>query len=123
MDNIFGAFISEKRNEKNISLRAFSSMIEISPEYLSKIENNLRAAPKDIVVERIADVLILNNEERETLFDLAAESKSYLSLAPDLLLYIRENANVHEALRLAKRCGANDEDWQIFIEFLTKKYL
>lgn len=46
MENQFGVFINKRRNEKQISLRSFSSMIGISPEYLSKIENGLRSAPK-----------------------------------------------------------------------------
>lgn len=118
----FGTFISKKRIERGVSLRAFSTMIEISPEYLSKIENNLRAAPKDIVVERIADVLILNNEERETLFDLAAESKPCLSLASDLVKYVKENKMVYKALRFAKRKELTDIDWQEILEYITKTY-
>ncbi len=55
MKKTFGEFISEKRLEKCISLRTFSNLIDISPEYLSKIENGLRAAPRDEVLNRIAD--------------------------------------------------------------------
>ena len=56
----FGKFISEKRLEKYISLRTFSNMIGISPEYLSKLENGLRAAPRDEVLNRIADKLSIS---------------------------------------------------------------
>lgn len=84
MEKTFGAFLCEKRISKDISLRNFSKIIGISPEYLSKIENNLRPAPKDIILEKIADKLSLSIEEREMLFDLAAESKVKLSLASDL---------------------------------------
>lgn len=52
MKKTFGAFINEKRLEKNISLRCFSKMIDISSEYLSKIENGLRSAPKDMVLKK-----------------------------------------------------------------------
>ncbi len=45
MKKSFGAFLSVKRVSKDISLRNFSMIIGISPEYLSKIENNLRPAP------------------------------------------------------------------------------
>jgi transcriptional regulator with XRE-family HTH domain len=123
MKDTFGAFISEKRSSKQISLRAFSRQIGISPEYLSKIENGLRYAPKDEVLERIANVLLFSPEEKEILYDLAAESKQRLSLASDLIVYINETDNVHTALRLAKRSGANEEDWQKFIAYLSKKYL
>lgn len=123
MDNDIGIFIKQKRIQKQISLRSFSREIRVSAEYLSKIENGLRPAPNVEVLERIATKLMLSPLEKETLYDLAAESKSYLSLAPDLLMYIKENTSIHRALRLAKRCGANEKDWQIFIDLLTKKYL
>mgnify|MGYP002711581399 CR=1 FL=1 len=61
MKKTFGAFINEKRLEKNISLRCFSKMIDISSEYLSKIENGLRSAPKDMVLKKIADKLSLKH--------------------------------------------------------------
>ena len=121
--NNFSSFISKKRKEKKMSLREFSRRIGISPEYLSKIENELRSAPKDDTLEKMADKLGLNIDEREMLFDLAADSKPYLSLASDLLLYIKQNKSIHKALRLAKRCDADEEDWPNFIDFLSEKYL
>lgn len=121
--NNFSSFISKKRKEKKMSLCEFSRRIGISPEYLSKIENELRSAPKDDTLEKMADKLGLNIDEREMLFDLAADSKPYLSLASDLLLYIKQNKSIHKALRLAKRCDADEEDWQNFIDFLSEKYL
>lgn len=123
MNMNFGTFISEKRREKDISLRSFSKMIDISPEYLSKIENGLRSAPKDSILEKIADKLLLNNEEKELLFDLAAESKPYLSLASDLTKYICENEIVHNTLRLAKRSKLTDEEWQYIFENILNKHL
>ena len=123
MKNTFGAFISDKRSDKEISVRAFSKKIGISAEYLSKIENGLRYAPKDDVVEQIAKELMLSIEEKEILYDLAAESKPIPSLATDLIEYIYNIEGVHKALRLAKRYGANEEDWQKIISFLSGKYL
>lgn len=123
MDKTFGAFISEKRLNKGISLRSFSKMIDISPEYLSKLENNLRSAPKDVILEKIADRLLLSIEEKELLFDLAAESKPYLSLASDLIEYICENEIVHRTLRLAKRSKLANEEWQDIFDNMLKKHL
>lgn len=123
MNNNIGIFIKQKRIQKHISLRSFSREIGISAEYLSKIENGFRAAPNEEVLVKMATKLMLSPEEKEKLYDLAADSKPYLSLASDLLLYIKQNKSIHKALRLAKRCGANEEDWQNFIELLSKKYL
>lgn len=122
-NNDLGIFINKKRIQKQISLRNFSRQIGISAEYLSKIENGQRPAPSIEVLEKITIQLLLSPQEKEILYDLAADSKPYLALAPDLLVYIKENNSIHKALRLAKRCEANEEDWQVFIEFLTNKYL
>ena len=103
MKETFGEFIKKKRIEKNISLRAFSNLIDISSEYLSKIENGLRAAPNKKVIEKIAAKLILDDLEKDVLFDLAAESKPYISLALDLVQYIKENEMAYKTLRITKR--------------------
>ena len=123
MKDTFGAFISEKRLEKHISLRSFSQMISISAEYLSKIENGLRSAPKGITLRKMSDKLGLNIEEREKLYDLAAESKTYLSLSSDLIEYINENEIVHKTLRVAKRCEISTEEWQEIFDNISKKHL
>lgn len=123
MQKKFGMFICEKRLEHNISLRAFSKMVGVSPEYLSKIENNLRSAPRDIILEKIADKLSLSLGDREILFDLAAESKASLSLASDLVRYINENEIVHDTLRLAKRCEITTEEWQEIFDYISEKHL
>lgn len=122
MKKTFGAFISEKRLQKNISLRGFSRMVGISPEYLSKIENDLRAAPKDVILKKMADELCLNIDEREILFDLAAESKHYLSLATDLVEYIHNNKIINDTLRLAKRYRMTSKEWQEVFDFIYNKY-
>lgn len=123
MKKTFGAFINEKRLDKDISLRSFSKMIDISPEYLSKLENDLRSAPKDVILEKIANKLLLSIEEKELLFDLAAESKPNLSLASDLIEYIHENEIVHKTLRVAKRCKISTEEWQQVFDDIAKKHL
>jgi transcriptional regulator with XRE-family HTH domain len=122
MEELFGAFLHEKRTNKKITLRGLSEQVDISPEYLSKIEHGWRAAPTDEVLDAMAVVLQLSNEEKEIFYDLAAQSKRYPALALDLIMYINENEDVHKALRVAKRSGATKEDWQGFIDFLSKKY-
>ncbi len=119
----FGVFISTKRIEKGISLRQFAKSIQISPEYLSKIENELRAVPKDEIVKTIAEKLHLNSDEREILFDLAAESKPYVSLALDLVEYVKENEMVYKTLRIAKRYELKNEEWQYIFDYILKNHM
>lgn len=119
----FGAFINRKRVEKQISLRGFARMIGVSPVYVSSIENEKRAAPTEDILRKIAVVLMLNEEEKTLMYDLAAKSKKTSSIASDLIIYINQNAAVHKALRVAKKLNATEEDWQSFIDLLSKKYL
>ncbi len=119
----FGVFISTKRIEKRISLRQFAKSIQISPEYLSKIENELRAVPKDEIVKKIAEQLHLNSGEKEIFFDLAAESKPYVSLALDLVEYVKENEMVYKTLRIAKRYELKNEEWQYIFDYILKNHM
>lgn len=123
MKRTFGAFIKEKRTEKHLTLRGFSRLIGISPVYVSSIENENRAAPTDDILNKIIKVLVLKDEEQDLLYDLAAESKNSITLATDLLNYINENEVVHKALRIAKKYNANNDDWESFIENVSKKNL
>lgn len=123
MKDTFGEFIKKIRREKKISIRTFARLIDISPEHLSKIENNLRTAPSKNVIEKISNQLILDNLQREYLFDLAAESKPYMALALDLVEYIKENELVYKTLRIAKRYNIKNEEWQEVYEFIIKTYI
>lgn len=114
----FGSFIFEKRTQKNISLRGFAEMIEVSPVYVSSMEKGRRAAPTNRVLMKISKVLSLSEEEKVLMFDLAAKSKRALTLADDLLEYINDNEIVHKALRTAKKRNADNEVWQRFIDNL-----
>lgn len=121
MKMTFGSFIYEKRIKKNISLRELASMIGVSAVYVSSMEKGKRSAPTYPVLMKIADVLMLSEEEKVLMLDLAAKSKKSLSLAEDLLEYINNNEIVHKALRTAKKCNATDDDWQNFIDSLMEK--
>ncbi len=122
MKNTFGNFIRQKRTEKQISLRYFSKLCGISAVYESNIENGARNAPSHDILIKMARVLVLSDDEKELMFELAAQTKALPALASDLVSYIDENDNAHLALRAANRCKANDEDWQMFIDYLSEKY-
>lgn len=116
----FGTFIKEKRLENGISLRKFSEKVGISPVYLSNIENDRLPAPKNEIVSRIAALLLLNESDTITLYDLSAKSKKNV-VSQDLPDYIMERDIVRVALRTAKDVDATDEEWQIFISFLEAR--
>lgn len=115
----FGGFVKDKRQSLNITLRALAERLEIAPSYMSDIEKGKRNAPTQEVLEKMASVLELNNDDRNKLFDLAAESKN--EVAQDLTQYLSENKSVRVALRRAKELNLGEDEWlKIIDEMLTK---
>lgn len=79
-----GSYIKEKRVSKQISLRKFAEMLNISPVYLSNIENERTPSPKDDIISNIAKLLNLNETETTFLYDLAAKAKANPTISQDL---------------------------------------
>ena len=65
-------------------------------------------------------LLALDQRELELLYDLAAKSKEQ-AVSPDLPEYIMNRDIVRAALRTAREADATDEEWQEFIDRLTKR--
>jgi len=116
-----GSFITQKRNERDITLRGFAKQIGISPVYLCNIEKSRRPMTAEDTLEKIAAKLLLDKDEKALLFDLAAKSRSITTVAADLPEYINERDIVRLALRTAKDVDATDEEWQEFIDKLQKR--
>ena len=117
----FGGFITAKRLEKQITLRGFAKLLELSPVYICNIEKDRKPAPKDEVLEKISTILSMNKEEIEGMYDLAARSKNASIVSGDLPDYIMAKDIVRVALRTAKEVDATDEEWQEFIERINKR--
>jgi transcriptional regulator with XRE-family HTH domain len=117
----FGSFIRAKRLEADITLRGMAQILDISPVYMSNIETDRNPAPKADILENLAKALRLDKHEREIMYDLAAESKSYAAIPGDLPEYISANEYARIALRVAKDVDATDTEWIEFIEKLKKR--
>ena len=115
-----GSFITQKRLERDKTLRGLAREIGISPVYMCNIEKGRRPLSNEETLENIANVLVLSKDEKALLLDLAAKSKSIL-VAADLPEYINERDIVRVALRTAKDVDATDEEWQEFIDKLEKR--
>jgi transcriptional regulator with XRE-family HTH domain len=119
----FGTFIRKKRlsAEPHISLRKFAEMLDISPVYMSNIETDRNAAPKEDILANIARILELDKQEQELMYELAAKTKTYTAVPEDLPEYISSNEYARIALRVAKDVDATDKEWIEFIEKLKKR--
>ena len=119
----FGSFIRKKRvdSEPYVSLRKMAELLDISPVYMSNIENDRNPAPKYDILEHLSQLLRLTKSEREQMYELAAKSKTYTAVPGDLPEYISANEYARVALRVAKDVDATDKEWQDFIDRLRKR--
>ena len=113
----FGGFIREKRLAAKINLRKLAEILDISPAFLSDIENDHRYPPDKDKIYKIADVLGLSKEDTDLLFDLAAGNKKN-SVSPDIADYIMAQEKSRVALRMARDKGAGEEEWEKIIRML-----
>lgn len=112
----FGAFIAQKRKDRQWTLRQLASLLDISAPYLSDVEKG-RRHPFDLEkLKRLAPILKLNQEEVTTLMDLAGQERS--EVPPDLPEYILENEVVRIALRTARDQGVGEAEWKKFLKAL-----
>jgi transcriptional regulator with XRE-family HTH domain len=122
----FGTFLNKKRLEKDLSLRAFASKIDLTASYLSDIEKGRRNPISNLdKLTKIALILQMTEEERVIFFDLAGKGYSGDNMiSPDLPDYVMSEDLARVALRKAKR-KSNDGDidsvrqaWQELIDKL-----
>lgn len=115
----FGEFVVAKRLEKGISLRKMAELMEVSAPFWSDIEKGRKNPPKLEKLEILAKHLSLTDEDNALMLDLAGKERD--AVAPDIPVYIMQNDYVAVALRTARDLGADEEDWDKFVEDLKKR--
>ncbi len=115
----FGEFITQKREEKDITLRELARQLEVSASFLSDVENNRKPPLTADRLEKVARIMLLSAEEKTTMYDLAGKQRN--TVPPDLPEYIIEREYVSAALRTARDLDAGEEEWQRFIDDLKKR--
>lgn len=120
MDNKFGEFVKAKRQEKEISLRKLAEELGIVPAYMSDIEKGRRYPPDKDKIYKIAEVLGLNEDDTNMLFDYAALSRDN-GVSPDLSDYVMGVGNLRTALRKARDINAGEDDWQKITDMLESQ--
>lgn len=123
--NLFGVFLKEKRQQKEISLRELSEKAGISHTYILKIERGNKSPPSDDVLLRLAKGLCLDDESAELFFDLAAkckklnDDKNYY-LPADISKYLSSEDNAKALIRKANRLGNSNEFWNEILKQIEK---
>ena len=120
MEQTFGSFLREKRMARGLTLRGMAAKLDLSPVYMSNIENDRRPAPTRAYLERLEQELHLNKAETEQMLDLAAKSQNN-RVSADLPDYIMDREIVRAALRTAREADATDQEWQDFIDRINRR--
>ena len=100
---------------KGINLRKLAELLELAPAYISDIENGNRNSPSPDKMEKLVEVLGLNEEERNEMYDLAAKDRDN-TVAPDISEYVKSNDAVRVALRKARNLNLGEQEWLKIIE-------
>ena len=98
--------------------KELANLLGISVAYLCQIESGKRSNPKTEILSRIVYYLQLNEEEKDTLYNLYSSENQ--TVCPDISEYIIQNPIVPKAIRKAIKNKADDQDWQDFIDRLEK---
>lgn len=115
----FGEFVVAKRLEKQISLRRLAGLMDVSAPFWSDVEKGRKNPPDLEKLEKLARILTLTDEEKTLMLDLAGKGRN--AVAPDIPVYIMENDYVAAALRTVRDLGADEKDWDKFVEDLKKR--
>jgi transcriptional regulator with XRE-family HTH domain len=99
----FGEKLRNLRLEAGIGLRELAASVQISPGYLSDIEQGNVPPPKVRVILSLARAL---NADKGTLLSFAGK------LDPDLSSYISEKPGAADFLRMARDKGFDEDDWE-----------
>ena len=102
--------------------KTLAELLDISPAYLSSLENESRQPPSCELLEKIAAILELSTDDRYRLFDLAGENKNPQEISKDLTEYIYQNPQIIEILRYAMKCQLSEREWKFILSFINRIY-
>ena len=117
----FGAYIAQKRIEKDVKLKPTADKLGVSVTYLSDIIKGRRNPPDIDGLEALAEILGLSEEEKNVMLDLAGRERNQVS--PDLPEYIMDETlpNARVALRRARNAKLGDDFWEEVNKIIDKK--
>lgn len=121
MTGEFGAYIAQKRIEKDVKLKPIAEKLGVSVTYLSDIIKGRRNPPDIDGLEALSEILGLSEEEKNVMFDLAGRERNQVS--PDLPEYIMDETlpNARIALRKARNAKLGDDFWKEITQIIDKK--
>ena len=115
----FGELLAALREEHDFTLRELARQLGVSAPFLSDVEKNRSAPLTKDRLDKVAEILHLNTDEKTAMFDLVDRQRN--TVAPDLPDYIMGRDYVAAALRTARDLNAGEAEWLKFVEDLKKR--
>lgn len=115
----FGENLKLLRKGKGISLRNLAASVNITPAYLSDIENCKTKAPAKELMNQLIINLKLGSDEAELLIELAAEERN--ELPADISEAIIYSPAIKKLIRAGIATKAGNEIWDGMAETLMKR--
>lgn len=115
----FGEYLAALREDRDFTLRELARQLGVSAPFLSDVEKNRSAPLTKDRLDKVAEVLHLNTDEKTTMFDLVGRQRN--TVAPDLPEYIIGRDYVAAALRTARDLNAGEAEWLKFVEDLKNR--
>lgn len=111
MDNAFGKHLRELRESRSpkITQEVLAASVGKTKMTISLIEQGKNDPPQGDFLQKIVEVLKLNNEEKSKLFDLAAAKRK--TVPEDILDYFHTHPQLINAIRRAKKKNMPDSVW------------
>jgi PTS system nitrogen regulatory IIA component len=100
---MFGKVLKENRMNAGLSLRELASRVDISPGYLSDLENEKVAPPSEKLILEMAKTLGIEKDEL-----LKAAEK----VDPEVADYVAHEPRAADFLRMAKEQEFRNGDWE-----------
>lgn len=97
----FGEYLEEKRKSRNYTIRLFARRVNISYTYLADVEKGRSKAFKLEILNKIIEVLQLDEKETDMFYDLAGKNRD--TIPPDIEEYLKQNKELIEEIRRIKR--------------------
>lgn len=92
----FADFIHTKRTERDLTLRGFAAILGVSPAFISDVEKG-RRFPGSELMQTIASVLQLSEDDTVLMYDLAAQDRG--GVPDDIIRLLVENPNRWDEVR------------------------
>lgn len=97
MNISFGQFLKKLRNEAEITQQQLAVFCDCSKQYISDIERGNNKPPDNELLEKLSECLRLNDKQKESLRDYAAQARS--DIASDIKQILINNPNEIKRLR------------------------